>query len=87
MTMITRRGLLQGILAAGMAPAIVKAEILMPVRQIIVPSRTIITGAAELCAEIRRQQDLRDLARQQLARWHSLRFDEIMYQELTAGKI
>lgn len=40
--MITRRGLLQGILAAGMAPAICKAEILMPVKKIIVP--TLITG-------------------------------------------
>lgn len=37
--MITRRGLLQGIFAAGMAPAICKAEILMPVRKIIVPSK------------------------------------------------
>lgn len=34
---MNRRGFLQGILAAGMAPAIVKAEILMPVRKIIVP--------------------------------------------------
>jgi hypothetical protein len=35
--MISRRGLLQGILAAGMAPAIVKAGVLMPVRQIWTP--------------------------------------------------
>lgn len=35
--MTTRRGFLHGILAAGMAPAIVKAEILMPVRKIIAP--------------------------------------------------
>lgn len=33
----TRRGFLGAILAAGMAPAIVKAEILMPCRRIIVP--------------------------------------------------
>jgi hypothetical protein len=35
--MTTRRSFLGSILAAGMAPAIVKAEILMPVRKIIVP--------------------------------------------------
>lgn len=34
---MNRRGLLRGILAAGMAPAIAKAGILMPVRDIIVP--------------------------------------------------
>ena len=34
---ISRRGFLAGIIAAGLAPAVVKAEILMPVRQIIVP--------------------------------------------------
>jgi hypothetical protein len=39
---MNRRGFLLGsILAAGLAPAIVKAEILMPVRQIIVPPRTV----------------------------------------------
>lgn len=37
--MIARRGFLRGILAAGMAPAIVKAEIIMPVRQIITIDR------------------------------------------------
>lgn len=41
--MTTRRSFLGSILAAGMAPAIVKAEILMPVRKIIVPP-TLITG-------------------------------------------
>lgn len=35
--MTTRRTFLGSILAASMAPAIVKAEILMPVRKIIVP--------------------------------------------------
>lgn len=35
---MNRRGFLGSILAAGMAPVIVKAEILMPVRQIWVPS-------------------------------------------------
>jgi hypothetical protein len=33
-----RRGFLRGILAAGMAPAVVKAELLMPVRKIFVPT-------------------------------------------------
>lgn len=37
MSLTTRRSFLGSILAAGMAPAIVKAEILMPVRKIIVP--------------------------------------------------
>lgn len=40
---ITRRGLLQGIFAATLAPAIVKAEILMPVRKIIVPQANVLT--------------------------------------------
>lgn len=35
--MITRRGLLSGILAAGVSPWIVKAGVLMPVKRIIVP--------------------------------------------------
>ena len=35
--MTPRRSFLRSILAAGMAPAICKAEILMPVRKIIVP--------------------------------------------------
>ena len=34
---MNRRGLLRGILAAGMAPVIVKAEILMPVKTIVNP--------------------------------------------------
>lgn len=34
---MNRRGLLKGIFAAGMAPAIAKAGVLMPVRKIIVP--------------------------------------------------
>ena len=38
--MITRRGLLQGIFAAGIAPAIVRAEILMPVRKMTRPPST-----------------------------------------------
>lgn len=36
--MITRRGLLQGILAAGIAPAVGHAGIIMPPRHVIVPS-------------------------------------------------
>jgi len=36
--MITRRDLLRGILAAGIAPAYIKAEILMPPRNIILPT-------------------------------------------------
>jgi hypothetical protein len=41
---MNRRGFLHGILAAGMAPAIVKAEILMPVRKIIVPPNILLRG-------------------------------------------
>lgn len=37
---MNRRGFLGGILAACAAPAIVKAELLMPVRKIIVPAYT-----------------------------------------------
>lgn len=35
--MLNRRGFLAGILSVAVAPAIVKAEILMPVRKIILP--------------------------------------------------
>lgn len=35
--MSTRRGFLAGILAAGVAPALCKAGVLMPVRELIVP--------------------------------------------------
>lgn len=38
---MNRRGFLGGILAACAAPAIVKAELLMPVRKIVVPNETI----------------------------------------------
>jgi Rieske Fe-S protein len=40
--MTTRRGFLGAMLAAAVAPAFVKADILMPVRKIIVPSAEII---------------------------------------------
>jgi hypothetical protein len=50
--MITRRGLLRGILAAGIAPAFIKAEILMPVRQIIVPAQEIYTGGIDMVEKI-----------------------------------
>lgn len=40
--MITRRGLLQGILAAGMAPAIGRAGIIMPPRHVIAPRQEIV---------------------------------------------
>lgn len=43
--MITRRGLLQGILAAGIAPAFGRAGIIMPPRHVIAPRQEIvITG-------------------------------------------
>jgi hypothetical protein len=38
--MKTRRGFLAGVLAAGVAPIVVKAGVLMPVRKIIVPPST-----------------------------------------------
>jgi hypothetical protein len=38
---MNRRGFLEGILAFGIAPAIVKAEILMPIRQLIVPNQSL----------------------------------------------
>lgn len=37
--MITRRAFLQSILAAGIAPAVCKAGILMPVRSIVAPAQ------------------------------------------------
>jgi len=40
--MITRRGLLQGILAAGVAPAIGRAGIIMPPRHVIAPRQEIV---------------------------------------------
>lgn len=44
---ITRRGFLGAILASGTAPAVVKAQILMPVKKIILPNQedTVIPGA------------------------------------------
>lgn len=41
---MNRRGFLGGILAACAAPAIVKAELLMPVRKIVVPANETISG-------------------------------------------
>lgn len=35
--MLTRRGLLAGILGSGLAPAILRSDIIMPVRKIVVP--------------------------------------------------
>jgi hypothetical protein len=47
--MITRRGLLQGILAAGLTPAIGRAGIIMPPRHVIAPPQEIvITGTTTI---------------------------------------
>jgi len=45
--MMNRRGFLSGILAAGMAPAIAKAGVLMPVKQIIVPEELVWIDAGD----------------------------------------
>lgn len=46
--MTTRRGFLGGILAAATAPVFIRPEMLMPVRQIIVPPQNIITSEADI---------------------------------------
>ncbi len=46
--MTTRRGFLAGIMAAATAPIFIRSDVLMPVRQISVPSQEIITGADKL---------------------------------------
>lgn len=46
--MITRRGLLQGILAAGLTPAIGRAGIIMPPRHVIAPPRHVIAPPQEI---------------------------------------
>lgn len=47
---MNRRGFLKSILAAGFAPAVVGSGILMPVRQLIVPSDSIAVIGVDLAA-------------------------------------
>lgn len=62
--MVTRRGFLKAILAAGAAPAIVRAEWLMPVREIVVPEFGV--GILSTDALILAQRDLNRFFAQQL---------------------
>lgn len=48
---MNRRGFLQGILAAGVAPAVVKAGILMPVKQVQVATLPEIVALSEASLE------------------------------------
>ncbi len=50
---MNRRELLAGILAAGFAPAIGHAGILMPVRSIALPSRAVLRGTIIMPAYVR----------------------------------
>lgn len=45
---MNRRGFLGGVLAAATAPVFIRPEMLMPVRQIIVPPQNIITSEADI---------------------------------------
>lgn len=45
---MTRRGFLQGIIAAGVAPAIVKAESIMPCIGLVIPRQALIIPNQEL---------------------------------------
>lgn len=84
--MTTRRGFLQGILAAGVAPFVVKAGSLMATR---VPETTLILPyQEEFVAFIHPSAyddllDLRFEARKNLANWMADRIDRTVYETLT----
>lgn len=44
---MNRRGFLQAILAAGVAPAVIRSGVLMPVRSFLIPSRDFEIGSYE----------------------------------------
>ncbi len=48
---MNRRSFIQSILAAGVAPAFVKAEILMPVRSLILPPQKIVVQASGIITQ------------------------------------
>lgn len=73
---MNRRGFLGAILAAAVAPAVVKAESIMRVRPIVLP------GEVEFNLTFAELVDHRAAARAALEEWWSLQFDRLMLKHL-----
>jgi hypothetical protein len=80
---ITRRGFLQGMLALGAAPAVVKAVNLMPVKSSIIAIPT----DEEFFAIMHPSHNMRDMHRDRLAKWWADQIDKIVFETLSKGAI